>query len=332
MNTERIQLLDKLLKIYGPSGNEERICETIEREIRPYVDHIKKDALGNLIAFKKGTHHQKIMITAHMDEVGLIITHIDKNGFLKFSNVGGISPSISLGQRVEFKDGTIGIICSESLKEIKDLDITRLFIDIGASSKEEAEKKVTIGDVASFYGSLVINNNRAISKALDDRIGCFILIEALKQLKSTKNDIYLAFTSQEELGRRGAKTAAYGIHPDLGIAIDVTRTGDTPESKYMEVALGKGPAIKIMDNSIICHPKAKELLIKTAEENKIPYQREVLKSGGTDAGAIHLTHGGVPSGALSIPTRYIHSPGEMVDLEDVENSILLIRKSLERAL
>lgn len=332
MNTERIQLLDKLLKIYGPSGNEERIRETIETEIKPYVDHIKKDALGNLIALKKGINNKKIMIAAHMDEIGLIVTHIDKNGFLRFSNVGGVSPSISLGQRVEFKDGTIGTISSEPLKEIKDLDITKLFIDIGASNKEEAQNKISIGDVAGFYGALVINNNRAISKALDDRIGCFILIEALKQLKNAENDIYLVFTSQEELGTRGAKTAAYGINPDLGIAIDVTRTGDTPESKNMGIALGKGPAIKIMDKSIICHPKVKELLTKTAEGNNIPYQLEVLKSGGTDAGAIHLTHEGIPSGALSIPTRYIHSPGEMVDLEDVENSILLLVKSIEKTL
>lgn len=330
MEKEKIVLLDKLSKIFGPSGSEERISQFIEDEINPYVDEVKKDPLGNLIALKKGKNNKKIMLAAHMDEIGLIITHIDENGFLRFSNIGGISSFISLGQRVEFKDGTIGIISSEHLEELKDLKLDKLFIDIGVSSREEAEKKVAIGDVVSFYGPLATHEHRVVSKAIDNRIGCFVLIEVLKRLKDDKNDIYFVFTVQEELGIRGAKTSCYGINPDIAIAVDVTTTGDTPKPKIMEVSLGNGPAIKIMDRSIICHPRVKELLISTAKENQIPYQLEVLKTGGTDAGAIHLTRDGIPSGAVSIPTRYIHSPGEMIDLKDVKNSIQLILKSIEK--
>lgn len=329
MDKEKVLLLDKLLNTFGPSGNEEDVSEIIEKEIDPHVDEIHRDAMGNLIALKKG-NGKKVMLSAHMDEIGLIITHIDENGFLRFSNIGGVSHSLSHGQRVQFKDGTTGFISSEPLEEKEDLKLEKLFIDIGVKNKEEAEKRVSIGDVVSFYGPLVINNNRGISKAMDNRISCFILIEIIKRIKRNNNNIYFVFTVQEELGIRGAKTSAYRINPDVGIAVDVTKTGDTPKAKPMEVSLGKGPGIKILDSSIICHPKVKELLISTAMEFNIPFQLEVLEKGGTDAGAIHLTKDGVPSGAVSIPTRYIHSPGEMVDFDDVENAIQLLIKSLER--
>ncbi len=331
MDDINLQLLDQLLSTFGPSGNEERIGQFIEKEIETYVDEVRKDALGNLIALKRGKD-KKIMLAAHMDEIGLIITHIHKDGFLRFAKIGGVDVKIAVGQKVEFKDGTIGVISSEPIEDIKDLKIDRLFIDIGAKDREEALNKVSIGDVASFYGPLYIQNKRGISKAMDDRIGCYVLIEVLKNLKNNINDIYFVFTVQEEIGIRGAKTSAYGIHPDIGIAIDVTLTGDTPESKPMEVSLGKGPAIKIMDQSTICHPKVRKLLISTAKEHNIPYQIEVLDKGGTDAGAIHLTKSGVPSGVVSIPTRYIHTPGEMIDLQDVKSAIELITKLIEKGI
>jgi endoglucanase len=329
MDNDKVLLLDKLLNTFGPSGNEEDVSKIIEKEIESHVDEIHRDAMGNLIAFKKGKG-KKIMISAHMDEIGLIITHIDQNGFLRFSNIGGVSHSLSNGQRVQFKNGTIGFISNEHLDEKEDLKLEKLFIDIGVSNKEEAENKVSIGDVVSFYGPLVINNNRGFSKAMDNRISCFVLIEIIKRIKNNNNNIYFVFTVQEELGIRGAKTSAYRINPDLGIAVDVTKTGDTPKAQLMEVSLGNGPAIKILDASIICHPKVKELLISTAIEFNIPYQLEVLEKGGTDAGAIHLTRDGIPTGAVSIPTRYIHSPGEMVDFEDVKNAIQLLIKFLEK--
>lgn len=322
-------LLEKLLMTFGPSGNEERIREVIKEEIKDYVDEIKVDALGNLIGIKKG-HGKKIMIASHMDEIGVMITNIDEKGFLRFTNIGGVSPFVSLYQRVMFADGTIGVVGMEKIDEIKDLKLNKMYIDIGASSKEEAMKKVNVGDVACFYTPFVQKDDALVSKAMDDRIGCFVSIEALKALKNSSNEIYFVFTVQEEVGLRGAKTAAYGINADLGIAIDVTATGDTPKAATMDVSMGKGVAIKVKDNSIIAHPAVKNLMTQVAKENDIPYQYEILDMGGTDSGAIHLTRSGIPSGVISIPCRYVHSPSEMVSASDVENAIKLLVKILEK--
>jgi len=269
------------------------------------------------------------MLAGHMDQIGLMVTFIDEKGFLRFTNVGGISPSISVSQRVIFENGTIGVIGTEFLESIKDLKLDKLFIDIGASSKEEAEKLVSIGDIAGYYNEFLSDQTRVISPSLDDRLGCFIMIEALKQIKDPHHDLYFVFSTQEEVGIRGAKTAAYGIDPDYGLAIDVTATGDTPKAKPMAVKLGAGPAIKVRDNSMLAHPVMKNYMVKQAKDNGIPYQMEVLEYGGTDSGAIHLNRSGVPSGVLSIPTRYIHSTCETCYIEDIKQSVSLAVKILE---
>ncbi len=328
MNSINTSLLEKLLMTFGPSGSEDKIREVIRAEIKDYVDEIRVDALGNLIAVKKGPG-KKIMVASHMDEIGVMINSIDENGFLRFTNIGGVYPFTALYQRVKFEDGTVGAIGKEKLDEIKDLKLNKMFIDIGLSSKEEVVKRVNVGDVAAFDSPFVYQNDIIMSKTLDDRLGCFVAIEALKQLKNCPNEVYFVFTVQEEVGLRGAKTAAYGINPDMGIAIDVTLTGDTPKAETMEVSLGKGVAIKVKDNSVISHPAVKNLMVETAIKNDIPYQFEVLESGGTDSGAIHLTRAGVPSGVLSIPCRYVHSPSEMAAVSDVVNSIKLLVKVLE---
>lgn len=322
-------LLKRLLETFGPSGHEETIREVIKEEIKDYADEIKVDALGNLIAIKRG-NGKKIMVASHMDEIGIMVTNIDENGFLRFTNIGGVSPSISLYQRVMFADGTMGVVGMEELDDMKDLALDKMFIDIGASSKEEAMKKVNIGDVACFYAPFVQDGDYIMAKSMDDRIGCYVAIEALKALKDCPNEVYFVFTVQEEVGLRGAKTAAYGIDPDMGIAIDVTATGDTPKAKPMDVKMGKGTAIKIKDNSVLAHPTVKNLMIETAKENNIPYQLEILEFGGTDSGAIHLTKSGVPSGVISVPCRYVHSPSEMVSVKDVESSIELLVKVLQK--
>lgn len=312
-------LLKRLVETYGPSGNEEQIREVISREIQGKVDQITVDALGNLIAFKKGKGGKKVMFSAHMDEIGLVITHIDENGFLRFSNIGGHSPYVLLGQRVVFANGVVGVIGSEKLDDIKDLELAKMFIDIGAASKAEAEAKVKIGDAAGMQREFVDLGRRVVSKAMDDRVGCAVLVETINRLTEIPaNDIYFVFSVQEEVGLRGAKTAAFGVDPDLGVAVDVTAVGDTPKADTMDVSLGKGAAIKIKDSSVMTHPKVKALMTEIAQANNIPYQYEVLERGGTDAGAIHLTREGVPSGCISIPCRYIHSQNEMVDMGDVE--------------
>lgn len=324
-------LLKKLIETYGPSGNEEDIRRVIEEEIRDYVDQIDTDVMGNLIALKKGNGQgRKVMLSAHMDQIGLIVTHIDDNGFLRFSNVGGISVLNTINGKVIFKNGTIGTVSYENeIENIKDIKLNRMYIDIGANSCEEAAEKVSIGDVAVYYSPLAESNGRYIGGAMDNRSGCALLIETIKELKDCKNDAYFVFSVQEEVGLRGAKTSAYSINPDVGIAVDVTSTGDTPKARTMAVKLGAGPAIKVKDGSVICHPKVKDLMIDRAEDIDIPYQMEVLEWGGTDAGAIHLTREGIPSGAVSIPCRYVHSANEMVDEKDLENGVKLLVKILE---
>ncbi|MDQ2086786.1 M42 family metallopeptidase [Herbivorax sp. ANBcel31] len=321
-------LLKKMTQITGVSGNEEEIRDVITEEIKDKVDDIRVDTLGNLIAVKKGTG-KKIMVAAHMDEIGVMATFIDDDGFIRFSNIGGVSKYNAIGQKVRFNNGTIGAVHYEQkLEDIKNLNLSKMYIDIGASSKEEALKSVSIGDVACFAGDAKNQGDTIISKALDDRSGCAVLIKAIEDMKKTENEIYYVFTVQEELGLRGAKTAAYQIKPDLAIAVDVTLTGDTPNARPMEVKLGKGPAIKIKDRSIICHPKVRKLLEQSAKRINIPYQFEILESGGNDSGAIHISAGGVPSGAISIPCRYVHSPVEMASLTDIENAAKLLVESL----
>jgi len=320
-------LIKRLTEEYGPSGTEGEVAETIRAEITPFVDEVKLDELGSLMAVRKGAG-ARVMLAAHMDEIGLIVTHIDKKGFLRFSAVGGVSASRLSGLRVVFGNGQVGTIGLEKSGNTMD----KMFIDIGATSKEEAEAKVSIGDFAVFKQDYVDLGDRLIAKAMDDRVGCAVLIEAARRLKTSPNQVYFVFTSQEEVGCRGAGTAAYAIEPDMGIAVDVTRTGDTPEAATMEVSLGKGAAIKVRDSGIIVHQGVRQFLVQTAKESNIPYQLEVLISGGTDAGPMQRSRGGVPAGVISIPSRYVHSPSEMVDINDVEGCVKLLTAVLEKDL
>lgn len=324
-------LVKKLTSIYGPAGNEELVSQAIREEIEPYVDEVKVDVMGNLIAIKKGNGNGKrIMLAAHMDQIGLMVTHIDDKGFIRFTNLGGISVPNSINRRVMFKDGLAGVIGYETeVDSWKDITLSKMYIDIGASSKEEAEKLVKIGDVAIYHPHFSESNGKYISGAMDDRAGCALLVQTIKNISSTPNDLYFVFTVQEELGLRGARTSAYALEPDLGIAVDVTATGDTPKCRPMAVSLGKGPAIKIKDASVLAHPLVKELMISTAQKHGIPYQLEILEYGGTDSGAIHLSRGGVPSGVLSIPCRYVHSDSETIDASDMKNGVKLLTKILE---
>jgi endoglucanase len=322
--------IKQLVEAYGPAGREEQVAEYLTEVMQTLVDKVYTDELGNVIAVKQGpAAARKVMLAAHMDEIGVIITDIDDNGFLRFSNIGGVSPFTLIGQRVRFANGTIGVFGREKLDDIKDLKLNKMYIDIGVTSREEAEGKVGIGDSAVYHREFTLQGQRVVAKSLDNRISCAILIEVARRLENSPHEVYLVFTAQEEVGLRGARTAAYALDPDYGIAVDVTATGDTPEAPRMAVSLGKGAAIKVKDSSVVSHPLVKNLLVNTAEAQGIPYQMEVLERGGTDAGSIHLTRSGIPTGAVSIPCRYIHTPSEMVDLGDVENCIQLLVGVLE---
>ena len=316
------ELAEKFTQAFGPSGNEKEIREVIKKEIKDYVDEIYVDNLGSLIARKRGPG-KKLLFASHMDEIGIIVTHIDKKGFMRFAPVGGVYPIISLGQRIQFENGQKGVIGVE-FKDIprdKIPPLSKMFIDIGASDRKEVEKSVKAGDMACFTHEFVDLGKRWVSKAMDDRICCAALAQAAKKIKKTKNDLYFVFTVQEEVGLRGAKTSTYSVDPDLAIAIDVTGTGDTPKGLTMDIALGKGPALKVMDYSIVVTKKVKSFMKKVADKNKIPVQMEILQFGGTDAGAMQLTKGGISSGCISVPTRYIHTPGETVDRDDVSQAV-----------
>ena len=323
-----MELLKKLTLCYGPSGREDNIRKIIEDIAKPYADEIKTDALGNLIVHKKG-NGKKIMVAAHMDEIGVIATVIDDNGFIRFSAVGGLYNKDLLGRRVIFENGVVGVIGSE--EDNKDRKILKMYIDIGATDKADCEKKVSIGDMATFCADFYENENCVISKALDNRSGCYVLLKALEKIKSD-NDLYFVFTSQEEVGLRGAKTSAFSIAPDYAIAIDVTDTGDTPDGIKMVTKLGKGAAIKIMDRSVLCDSFVRSKLAELAAENNISYQLEIMNYGGTDAGAISLSGSGVKTGGISIPTRYIHSPSEMINKNDLKSAIDLLCVFLEAQL
>ncbi len=314
-----MELLKRLTACNAPSGCEKGIAELIKEEIKPYADEVYTDALGNLIARKKG-NGKKVMFAAHCDEIGVIITFIDEKGFLRFSDVGGLYLRNLVNRKVCFENGVIGVIGTEEKNEKREL--SKMFIDIGAKNREEAEKQVKIGDAAAFVGDFYVQNNNVVSKALDNRSGCYVLIEALKKVKS-ENDLYFVFTTQEEVGLRGARTAAYAINPEYALSVDITDTGDTPKAAKMAVKLGEGAAIKVMDYSVITSPEVRDILVKLAEDNKIPYQREIMTEGGTDAGVIHFTRAGVKTGGISIPTRYIHSPSEMINIDDLNACIQL---------
>lgn len=319
-----MELLEKLTQVYSPSGNENRIREVIENEIKDFVDEMYNDNLGNLIARKKGIG-KKLMLCAHMDEIGVLVTFVEDNGFLRFASVGGVPPYCSLYQTVEFENGTKGIVGYEEKIDLKsELSISKMYIDIGASDAKEAQKLVSIGDSAVFCGSFFKNGKNVFSKAMDNRAGVYVLINAIKNIKDSENDLYFVFTVQEELGLRGARACANALNPDMALCIDVTDTGDTPNCNRMAVKLGGGPCIKYMDSSVITHKKINDELKKAAEAAGIEVQHEVLSFGGTDAGAIHTSGAGVMTGAISIPTRYIHTPRECVNTDDLNGAIAVV--------
>lgn len=315
-----MEMLKNLTQGFGPSGREDEIRKIIKGYVKDYADEISEDVMGNLIVRKRGTG-KKIMLAAHLDEIGVVITFIDDNGFLRFSSVGGLNSKELLYSKVKFKNGVIGTIGTE--KDNKDKLIPKMYIDIGAKDKKEAEKLVSIGDMATFLGEFYQREDVVISKALDNRAGCYVLIETLKSAQS-ENDLYFVFTSQEEVGLRGAKTSAYSIDPDLALAVDVTDTGDTPNCEEMAVKLGGGAAVKVMDRSVLCDRNVRINLIESAKRAGVSYQLEVMTDGGTDAGAISGTKAGVKTGGLSIPTRYIHSPSEMVSKKDMEGAVKIL--------
>lgn len=325
------ELLQKLTAAFGPSGYERQVRDLILENIKDDVDEYRIDALGNLIA-RKGTKKEngkRVMISAHMDEIGLIVTHIDENGFAYAAPIGGINPLNCVAARVVFENGVEGTVQTcEPRSTGKTPAMEKLYIDTGASSRETC--KVNVGDPAVFVGRFADMGDRWMSKTMDDRIGCLIAIETLKAVKDSPNELWFVFSVQEEVGLRGAKTSAWTVDPEIGIALDVTLCFDTPGLIEHGLKMGAGPCIKAKDGSLIGTPWLNNALYDAAERAGVPYQIEVLRGAGTDAGAIHLTRSGVPSSAVSVACRYVHSPAEMVSVTDVEQSVQLLTEFLSK--
>ena len=316
--------MDKLLKqLVAPisvSGRETEISKVIEALAKPWGE-ISRDQLGNLVVHKPG-YGRRILVAAHMDTVGLIVTYVDEKGFVRFAPVGGLRVIPTIGQRVRFESGVIGVVCFERDVEPEKLTVDKLYVDT-------AGQKVEIGETAAFCAEPVFPGSHVISPYLDNRLGCAVCLKALELLKETDNDIFFVFTVQEEVGLRGAKPAAFTITPDLAIAVDICGLADFPgEKKPNSLSIDAGPVIKIMDASVICHPAVVSLLEEAGKKLGIETQRYVTKSGGTDAGAIFNTRGGVPSGVLSIPIRYTHNPNELANLEVAENCARLLAEAI----
>jgi len=336
--------LEKLSNACGIAGREEEVRNLMLKLMKPHADRIYVDKLENVIAVKKAKKSSpKVMLAAHMDEIGLMVKTISKEGFLQFAKMGGIDDRILIAQKVIIytsKGQLQGIIGSkpphiqkeEERKKIVAYD--ELFIDIGAESKEDAGKMgIKVGDPVGFDAKYAkIGKDTVIGKAFDDRVGCAVMIETLKLLEKADCNVFAVGTVQEELGLRGAATAAFGVDPDVGIALDVTVAGDVPGVREFDttVKMGKGPALTVSDSGLVTHPKILRLLLDVAEENKIPYQLETGLMGSTDAARISLTRQGVPSGAVSIGTRYIHSPVGMLSLKDAEDSAKLTAAAIQK--
>lgn len=322
----------------GVSGNEDAVRRYIADQIRAHVDEMWVDPLGNLIA-RKGSHlpGPHLMLAAHMDEVGLMITHIEDDGLLRFSTVGGIDPRVLPSTFLRIgKDQVPGVIGAKPIhlkkadERNKPVPFDDLFIDIGARDRAEAERLVKVGDYAVFWTDYEeLGERRAKGKAFDDRVGCHVLIELLKGPVSSP--LTAAFTVQEEIGLRGAKVAAQAVQPDYAVVLEGTTCADIPLSvpHGESTRLGRGPAITMADRTTVVHPKMVQALIEAAERANVPYQIKRTTFGGTDAGSIHRAGAGIPTGVVSVPCRYIHSPAAMLSLDDVANTIRLMQAFLE---
>ncbi len=324
-------LLNDLTGLSAPSGNENILRARIRQLIKPYVDEIRVDALGNLIARKghAASTGTRIMVAAHMDEYGVIASHIDEHGFVRFNLLGSVLVKHLPGSKIRFMNGVEGIIGTEKHESDPEYNaINNLFIDVGVNRRKDC--RVEVGDVAAFVRPFEQVGDKFIAKAMDNRAGIAVLIETVRTLKVTPHEIYYVFTVQEEVGTRGAGPAAHRLEPQLGIVVDVTQAEDIPNHAHQTLALGKGPAIKIKDQSTLSDPQIVEWMIKAAKKSNLPYQREVRSTGETDLQAMQFSKAGMAVGAISIPCRYMGTLSEMVDYEDLKIAAKLLKILLSK--
>lgn len=336
-----IELLARICKAPGAPGFENRIRKIVLEEVSGLADEVSVDNIGNVIALKKGQQNpegKKVMVAAHMDEIGFIVTHIDEGGFVRFHTLGGFDPKTLTAQRVIIhgKEDVVGVMGSKPIHVMSQEERNKLpkttdyFIDLGLP-KEEVEKLVRVGDPITRERELLEIGNCVNGKSIDNRVSVFVLIEALRKLRNNPYDVYAVFTVQEEVGLRGANVAAHQIDPDFGLGLDTTIAFDVPGAPGHEkvTELGKGAAVKVMDASTICDPRMVDFLQSTAEKSNIKWQPEILTAGGTDtAGLQRMGRRGAIAGAISIPTRHLHQVIEMAHKDDIAACIDLLESAL----
>jgi putative aminopeptidase FrvX len=320
-------LVKELTEAYGPSGEEEAVRRLVLDKVRGKADEVSLSPIGDVHAiFNKGGA-TRVMLVAHMDEIGVIVSHVDENGFARFHALGLFESEPLLGGRVRFANGAMGVIGAEEWQDRgKGLTLAQLFLDFGGSSRGDCPVKV--GALGAFDRPFISLGKRWVAKALDDRLGIAILIETMQRLRRTPHLLQFVFTVQQEVGELGAHTSAYGLDPEIGLAVGVASTGDTPRAPKKAVRLGKGPAILARDTRMVSDPRLVNLIVQRAEAARIPYQIEISENGTTDASSIQLTRSGVPAATISVPCRYVHTPSEMVDREDVGNTVRLLLEIL----
>jgi len=322
-----VELLKELTQAWGVAGREKAVREIIQRELAGHVDEMMVDPMGNLIALKRGKGGgKKIMLAAHMDEIGAQVKRIENDGRISLCKVGWLWTGSMYNDKVMFQNGIVGVVgCNCPIEEAKN-DVGKLFVDIGCSSKEEVEKYVKVGDYCSLVGPYYeLQNDCIAAKALDDRVGCYLLIEAAKRNRGDrKNDVYYVFTVQEEVGCRGAKTAAERISPDIGISVDVTPDHKYPSDLTGANEVGAGVGVKFGDPSAVMDEYLVEKMVECCEKNNVKYQRDVMDRGGTDASSINLSGCGVRVAAISVVCRYPHSQSAVVSLRDVREALRLV--------
>jgi endoglucanase len=336
-------LLRDLTQADGIASREDQVRDVVVRHLRPLVDDLRVDALGNLIGVRKGKGGPRVAIAAHMDEIGFLVRHIDDNGYIRVQPVGGFDPRVLIAQRVRVhrRDGeTLPGVLQPGTKpkhllqasEAKEIQLEELFVDLGLPA-EQVKEHVGIGDMVTMRRDFELMGDVVVSKALDDRLGVYVMIEAVRAAAGVDAEIVAIATTQEEIGLRGATTSAFGVEPDIAIALDVTIAGDIPgiPGDSSVTKLRGGTAIKVFDSSHIPHPGLVQHLRDIAETHNIPYQLEVLPRGGTDAAAFQRAQAGIPATTISMPTRYVHTVNEMASASDIQASVDLLAAFLREA-
>lgn len=332
MSGKLLERVQRLTAIWGPSGREQKVAAVLEEMIAPFVDEVERDRFGNLLARKRGSGSgRRVLLAAHMDTAGAMALNVSEKGLIYLGAVGGLKAHHALGQRVVWGSGVTGVLQSEHLEEAKEVDFKRLLCDIGATAKDEALANVALGDICTLVAEAQPMGDFLVAPGLDNRAGCAILVEVAEHLASTEHEVVFAFTSQGEVGPRGAGVAAWGAEPDLAIVVDLAQSGDQPKAPQVATKLGGGPALKLKDGGYMAHQGLASLIQTVAEEQGIPLQLEI--SASPSEGQIVTSAGqGTPTAVIDLPVRYRGTAGEMVNLRDLHGAADLLLKLLSNPL